>query len=116
MTYFFQHALIFFTSYLFAALSLTTIVGGGLVALGILAPAWLPVNRTNVLWAGAIILVSGWVFAWVFEQGQEYQSRLFAARDRVAVERNQRAQQNLSACNDALDWDVVTGTCKSATK
>ena len=90
MMWFLQHALIFFTSNLFAALSITTIVGGGCLAVGIIAPAWLPINRTNLIWAGGIILTSGWVYAWIFNEGQEYQARLVAAKDGAAIARTQK--------------------------
>jgi hypothetical protein len=82
-------------------------------AVAILAPAWLPFSRMHLIWAGIALMGCGAFYAWAFEAGQKHMAQLVAAKDQAAVERVERAQSRVNDCNGGLDWDVVTGSCKT---
>ncbi len=113
MSWFFTFLWLKLTSPLVAVVGTTGLIGAACIAVWFLAPSWLPFNRSHVLWAGIALLGGGLFYWWAFHAGESYAYKLFAARDAVAVGRVQEAQREVDACNGGVDWDVVTGTCKT---
>lgn len=95
----------------FGALLSTWTIGLALIAVCILAPAWLPFNRFYLLIIGAGLMVGGLAFNWAFDLGQTHMAQLIAAKDAAAVERVRRGRIEIDKCNGGVDWDPVTGTC-----
>lgn len=96
-----------------AALATTWGLGIACIAVWFLAPAWLPINRSHLMWAGIALLGCGTFYAWAFKAGEHHMTQLIAAKDRAAIERVEKSLKEVNDCNGGADWDVVTGRCKT---
>lgn len=106
--------LLFFLSPLLKALTLTTIVGAGGIALYLFTPAFVPGKFRNICGIVGICALSGGAFYWwAFHAGETYAYQKIAAKDKAAIERVQTSDKEVMACNGGVDWDVVSGTCNS---
>jgi hypothetical protein len=95
----------------FGALLSTWTVGIALIAVCLLAPAWLPFNRFYLLVVGVCLMLGGVAFNWAFDLGQSHMARQLAAKDAAAIQRRDEGEREVLACNDGLDWDAVNDRC-----
>lgn len=108
---------LFFLSPLLKMLTLTTIVGAAGIAGFFLLPAWVSSNvRMISLIVGVSALLGGGFYWKAFHDGGQHMAQRIAAKDRAAIERVGRAQEEVESCRGGLDWDVVTGTCNRSAR
>lgn len=95
----------------FGVLLSTWSIGIACIAVVFLVPSWIPFNRFYLLIGGVCLMLGGLAFNWAFDLGQEHMAQAIAAKDTKAVERIDRHQVAVDACNNGLDWDSVNGRC-----
>lgn len=101
-------AILFFTSPLLKVLGTTGIIGGACLLVWFLAPAWLPINRSHLLWAGIALLGGGFFYWWAFHAGEEHMAQRIAVGDQEARARVEQAMSRPDACNDSGGtWDAT---------
>lgn len=106
-----QTILLHLLSPLVGALATTWGLGVLCLVVAFLAPAWLPFNRSHLIWAGAALMAGGAFYWWAFRAGEAHMAQLIAAKDQAAIARVDNALKKVRDCNGGLDWNVVTGSC-----
>lgn len=104
---------LFFGTPLLPALGAAGVIGVLLLIFGVLAPAWLPIDRRHLVWLGGVLIAGSVYTSWVFHQGEEHGIQKVAALDAAALERVKRALERVESCNGGVDWDVTTGKCNA---
>lgn len=108
-----QWLLIQLFSPLTAMLATTWGLGVACIVVWFLAPAWLPFNRSHILWLGVALISGGMFYWWAFHAGEAHMTQLIAAADKAAFERVEKKLKDLDACpGGRANWDVVTARCK----
>lgn len=98
---------------------LAGLVGVCLLALWFFTPPWLSSipARAFLLNAALTCIAFAVLSAYFLKEGYDKCVAEFAQRDKAAVERRQKGEEDVALCRAAgRDWDVVTGTCKPKTE
>lgn len=93
-------------------LGISGLIAAACIALFILAPAWLPINRQRLLEIAAVAIFVGFYSLYWFKQGEGYMAAKIAAKDQEAIGRVNDALKNVDDCEKTGGtWHVEDGSC-----
>lgn len=104
----------FFLSPLLPWVSTASVIAVVCALLFLMVPGLTAEARRWCLMIGVGAVAFIFASSYFFELGQDHQAQKTAAKDKAAIQRNERKQHDVDACNNGVDWDVTTGTCAAA--